>query len=103
MTFWRFVVALNLNGILIALFSYAIIGLFHPIVVKCQYYFTDRIWPIFLAVGLVLLILSLFVQNTASILLSIIGAACLWSIRELREQTERVNKGWFPENPKLKK
>jgi hypothetical protein len=93
---------LNVIGILIALFSYAIIGLFHPIVVKCQYYFTDRVWPIFLVAGLLFLAVSLFVQNGASILLSIIGAACLWSIRELREQTERVNKGWFPKNPKSK-
>ena len=93
---------LNVNGILIALFSFAIIGVFHPVVIKCQYYFTDRIWPIFLALGLLFLAVSLFVHNGASILLSLVGAACLWSIRELREQTERVNKGWFPENPKRK-
>lgn len=93
---------LNFIGILIALYSYVIIGVFHPIVVKCQYYFTDKVWPIFLVVGLLFLAASFFVQDTASILLSIAGAACLWSIRELREQTKRVEKGWFPKNPKHK-
>lgn len=93
---------LNTMGILIALFSYAIIGVFHPIVIKCQYHFTDRVWPVFLVAGLLFLAASLFVGDTASILLSIAGAACLWSIRELKEQTERVEKGWFPENPKHK-
>jgi len=93
---------INFTGILIALFSYVIIGIFHPIVIKCQYYFTDKIWPAFLAAGLLLLVASLFVQNTASVLLSIAGAGCLWSIHELREQTKRVEKGWFPKNPKHK-
>jgi len=93
---------LNVKGILIAVFSYAIIGVFHPIVIKCQYYFTDRVWPFFLVAGLLFLAGSLFAGDTASILLSITGAACLWSIRELREQTERVEKGWFPKNPKHK-
>ena len=27
---------------------------------------------------------------------------CIWSIKELFEQEERVKKGWFPENPKKK-
>ena len=74
---------INFIGILIALFSYVIIGVFHPIVIKCQYYFTDKIWPAFLVAGLLLLIASLFVQNIASILLSITGAGCLWSIHEV--------------------
>lgn len=96
------VLELNINGILMALFSYAIIGVFHPIVIKCQFYFTDKIWPIFLGLGLLLLVASVFVGDAASILLSITGAACIWSIRELKEQTERVEKGWFPKNPKHK-
>ena len=69
--------SLNITGILVAVFSYIIIGVFHPIVIKCQYYFTDKIWPAFLAAGLLLLIASLFVRDIASILLSITGAGCL--------------------------
>lgn len=93
---------LNVMGILIACFSYLIIGVFHPIVIKCQYHFTHRVWPAFLVVGVLLLAASLFTGDVLSILLSITGAACLWSIRELREQTQRVEKGWFPKNPKHK-
>ena len=31
-----------------------------------------------------------------------LGAGCLWSIRELKEQAKRVERGWFPKNPKRK-
>ncbi len=94
---------LNIIGILVAIFSYVTIGVFHPIVIKCQYHFTDKIWPVFLVVGLLFVGTSLFVQNTvSSIMFSIVGASCLWSIHELREQTKRVEKGWFPKNPKHK-
>lgn len=36
---------ISFNKILIALFSYIVIGLFHPIVIKFEYHFPDRIWP----------------------------------------------------------
>lgn len=90
----------NWTGLLVAFFSYIIIGVFHPIVIQCQYHFTEKVWPVFLAAGLLLMGCSLFVQGTASIPLGIAGASCLWSIRELKEQTKRVEKGWFPRNPK---
>ena len=32
--------------------------------------------------------------------LSIFGLTMLWGIHEVIEQEERVQKGWFPENPK---
>ena len=32
----------------------------------------------------------------------LLGAGCLWSIRELKEQAKRVEHGWFPKNPKRK-
>jgi hypothetical protein len=90
----------NWTGIWVAVFSYVIIGIFHPLVIKAHYHFTENIWPVFLVSGVLLLGGSLFVPVTASILFSITGAACLWSIRELKEQTERVEKGWSPKNPK---
>ena len=31
-----------------------------------------------------------------------LGVACIWSIRELKEQARRVERGWFPKNPKRK-
>lgn len=93
---------LNFEGILIGIASLLIIGLFHPIVIKCEYYFSQRVWPVFLVTGLLLLAAALFVQGLFSILLALIGVACLWSIREIKEQAQRVAKGWFPKNPNRK-
>ena len=95
---------MSFNGVALGLIAFAIIGVFHPIVIKCEYYFSDRIWPVFLALGLLSIGGSFFVSNTlASAALGVLGFTFLWSIRELKEQKERVEKGWFPENPKRKK
>ena len=88
------------SGLIIGAISFLIIGIFHPVVIKCEYYFTDRVWPIFLIGGLIFCGLSLFVEEIIfSATLGVIGFTMLWSIRELKEQTERVRKGWFPANP----
>lgn len=94
---------LNFEGILIGIASLLIIGLFHPIVIKCEYYFSQHIWPVFLVAGLLLLAAALFAQGLFSILLALVGVACLWSIREIKEQAQRVAKGWFPKNPNRKR
>ena len=95
---------MNFFGVLIGLFCFIVIGVFHPVVVKCEYYFSSRVWPVFLVMGIILLLISILVQNLlGSTLLSVTGFTCLWSIGELREQEERVSKGWFPQNPKRKK
>jgi NAD kinase len=89
------------TGLIIGVISFVIIGVFHPIVIKCEYYFTDKIWPVFLVGGLILCAASLFARNTIlSASLAMLGFTMLWSIKELKEQTERVRKGWFPANPK---
>lgn len=89
------------SGILIGAISFLVIGIFHPIVIKCEYYFTHRIWPLFLAGGLACCIASLFVAHVvASATLAIVGCCMLWSILELKHQAERVRKGWFPQNPR---
>ena len=88
------------SGIIIGAISFLIIGIFHPIVIKCEYYFTDRVWPVFLIGGLVFCGFSLFAQQIIlSAGLAVTGFTMLWSIGELKEQTGRVKKGWFPENP----
>ncbi len=87
-------------GLLIGLLSFLIIGLFHPIVIKCEYYFTWRIWPVFLIGGLACCIASLFFAHPLlSGALGVLGFSMLWSIHELKEQDQRVQKGWFPANP----
>ena len=92
---------MNFNGILVGAATFLLIGLFHPIVIKAEYYFSKKCWPVFLVVGLALMAVSLWIADTtASILVSIVGISCLWSIKELFEQEKRVKKGWFPANPK---
>ena len=91
---------MNLEGIWIGGAAFIIIGLFHPIVIKAEYHYGTRVWPIFLLVGLAFLIVSLFVDRTVwAAVLGVLGFSSLWSIREIFEQAERVEKGWFPRNP----
>ncbi len=95
---------MHFNGIIIAAITFFTIGIFHPIVIKSEYYFSHKVWPVFLVLGIAFCGVSLFVENSIlSPLLGVIGCSCLWSIKELFEQKERVRKGWFPENPKRKK
>ncbi len=88
------------EGLLIGLFAFLIIGIFHPIVVKGEYYFSSKIWPLFLLAGVLCLVITVNIENTMfSALFSILSFTCFWSIVELKEQEERVSKGWFPKNP----
>lgn len=94
---------INYLGIATAVVTFLIIGLFHPIVIKSEYYFGTKCWIYFLIVGLIFLGASLLIQSSViSIILGVIGCSCLWSILEIFEQEQRVKKGWFPKNPKRK-
>lgn len=91
----------NISGIIIGLSSFLIIGIFHPVVIKCEYYFGAKVWPVFLFFGIVSLIISLMIKNDIfSGIMGVFGFCLLWSIRELKEQEKRVLRGWFPKNPK---
>ena len=91
---------LNFEGIAVGAASLLIIGAFHPLVIWCEYHFSYRVWPVFLVAGLLCLCAALFVQGLISIVLGLLGVACIWSIRELKEQARRVEKGWCPRHPK---
>lgn len=89
------------EGLIIAISTFLIIGLFHPIVIKSEYYFGVKCWPVFAVAGIAFIAVSLFVSNVLiAAILGVIGCSCLWSILEIFEQRERVRKGWFPKNPK---
>ncbi len=91
------------SGLIIAIATFFTIGLFHPIVIKTEYYFGTRPWCFFLLFGLAFIIASLFVANTIiSPILGVVGCSCLWSILELFEQKKRVERGWFPKREKQK-
>lgn len=42
----------HLSGLLIGICTFLIIGLFHPVVVKAEYYWGTKCWWIFLILGI---------------------------------------------------
>ena len=94
---------LNFEGILLAVCTFLIIGLCHPLVIKTEYYFGTKPWWIWLITGISCCVAALFVQTIFwSALLGVLGASFLLGIGELLAQEKRVLKGWFPMNPKRK-
>lgn len=91
---------LNFEGIFTAVASLLVIGIFHPLVIKCEYRFSEKIWPLFLVAGIAFCVASVFTKGIVSLVFALLGSACIWSIRELKEQTKRVERGWFPKNKK---
>lgn len=89
------------SGLIIGVCTFLIIGLFHPVVIKCEYYFGTGCWWVFLLLGIAAAGASLCVGNVVwSSLLGVFAFSSFWTIRELFEQEQRVRKGWFPKNPK---
>ncbi len=91
---------MNFTGIIIGLATFLAIGLFHPLVIKAEYYLGSRCWWIFLVAGILFGAASLLVENVIlSTILGVVAFSSFWSIHELVQQRERVRKGWFPEGP----
>ncbi len=91
-------------GLVVGLATFLIIGIFHPLVIKGEYYFGTRCWWVFLIAGAVSLAAAVWVSDVLwSSLLGVWAFSMFWSIKELFEQEERVKRGWFPENPNKKK
>lgn len=91
---------MNYTGIILGLATFLIIGIFHPIVIKAEYYLGVKCWWIFMLAGIVLGVLSLTSEGLiVSSLLGVTAFSSFWSILELKQQKERVRKGWFPEGP----
>ena len=94
---------INPQGLIIGLATFLCIGIFHPVVIKAEYHFGRKCWWAFLLAGVAAIVASLVVSNQyASIILGVFAFSSLWGILELRQQHERVRKGWFPMNPKRK-
>lgn len=97
----EFLSIFNISGLIIGLSTFLIIGIFHPLVIKGEYYFGEKIKWFFLGAGILFLMAALIVSSTiVSSLLGVTAFSCFWSIHEVKQQVERVRKGWFPANPK---
>ena len=97
----QFIETYHLTGIIIGLVTFLIIGVFHPLVIKGEYYFGVKCWWVFLFMGIVGGIAAILLHNV------ILSASCgvfafssFWSIGELFQQRKRVEKGWFPKRKK---
>ncbi|MDF9831680.1 DUF4491 family protein [Parabacteroides sp. PF5-6] len=94
---------IHFKGLLIGIATFLIIGLFHPVVVKAEYYWGTKSWWLFLLMGIAGLIAALLIADIFwSALCGVFAFSSFWSIKEIFEQEERVKKGWFPRNPKKK-
>lgn len=93
----------HFEGLFIGFCTFLIIGLFHPVVVKAEYYWGTKCWWFFLLMGMGAVVASIFVGDVVlASLLGVFAFSSFWTIKELFEQRERVRKGWFPKNPKRK-
>lgn len=65
---------LYFEGVILAICTFLIIGVFHPLVIKTEYYFGTKPWIVWLISGLVMLYFRLI--HKRHILVGIIG--CHW-------------------------
>ncbi len=94
----------NCLGLLVGLLTFLIIGLFHPLVIKGEYYFGVKCWWAFLLAGIVCVVFSVMADDQIlSSLLGVVAFSCFWSIKEVFDQRKRVEKGWFPKREKKDK
>lgn len=99
----EFLMENHLLGLVIGIATFLIIGLFHPVVIKAEYYWGTGCWWIFLLLGIGGVIWSLCTDNVLIAALSgVFAFSSFWTIKELFDQRKRVQKGWFPANPKRK-
>lgn len=92
---------INFSGLLVGMSTFLIIGLFHPLVIKGEYYFGQRVNWAFAIGGVLTAVLALHCESLfTSAVLSVVAFSCFWSIHEVHTQKKRVERGWFPMNPK---
>ena len=95
---------MNLTGLLVGLSTFLIIGVFHPLVIKAEYYIGYKSWVIFALAGVLFSVLSLLADGIIlSTIFGVVAFSSFWSILEVYQQRERVRKGWFPAGPGHKK
>ena len=94
----EFIETYHLMGVIIGIMAFLIIGVFHPLVIKGEYYFGTRCWWVFALMGIVGLVAAIVWSDNVilSAVCGVFAFSSFWSIGELFEQKKRVEKGWFP-------
>ena len=90
----------NMTGPVLGIASLFIMGVYYPVVIWGEYWFSERVWPLFLLAGAALIGASLFLSGTGCYLAAFTGAVNLWAIAEIKEQARRVRDGKYPRNPR---
>ena len=86
----EFLAQYNLTGIVIGIATFLIIGIFHPMVTKGEYYFGVKIWWLFLVMGIAAVAGSIAVRHILwSTLLAVWGASSLVDRRTVRTARAR--------------
>ena len=92
---------MNFFGPTLGIFTLFIIGLGFIWVIRGERYFGYLWWPYVMGLGVLLIIISLFVNNLwISALLGVFGASLVWGSTELKEQAVRAEIGWYSFNGK---
>jgi hypothetical protein len=98
----QFIETYHLTGILLGLITFLIIGLFHPLVIKGEYYFGVKCWWAFALLGITSIAATVYFHENIIVSGScgVLAFSSFWGIGELFEQKKRVEKGWFPKRKK---
>mgnify|MGYP006277038173 CR=1 FL=1 len=82
---------LNIEGFLVGLFAFFLIGVFHPVVIKLERNYGKKVWPFLLFPGVGFAIVSVFITHTLiSVGLGVLAFALFWSTIEIFKQEKRV-------------
>jgi len=91
---------MNYFGLLTGIATLLIIGLGFPLEIHGERILGYLWWPYMMGVGILLVIVSLFIQTEwFCVLVGILGATFIWGSTELKEQAVRTELGWYLLNP----
>ncbi|MDR3226953.1 MAG: DUF4491 family protein [Prevotellaceae bacterium] len=77
------------EGLIVGFLVFLIIGLFHPLVEKAEYYLGKKSKWIFAVAFIISATVSLLVTDLWAIFLGCFGFSCFWSIFEIDKQQRR--------------
>ncbi len=84
-------------GLWAGMITLLIIGLGFPAVILTEQRLGYLWWPYMLGLGLLVVVISMFTHpDILAVLVGVAGATLVWGSTELRQQSLRVQAGWFP-------